>query len=127
MYLPLHKICRAAQPQSATVEQLRVTHCGLHIHGRPHLFIATAAFNAAAVRFSCPTLSNSHIFLNPNPNTLPTVLNGRLALRHRQTVAHLKPRLHQQQHAGLQGHAVFAQPVVADIVYIQPQPVAGAA
>ena len=74
-----------------------------------------------------PPLSNSHIFLNPNPNTLPTVLNGRLALRHRQTVAHLKPRLNHQHHAGLQGHAVFAQPVVADIVYIQPQPGAGPA
>jgi hypothetical protein len=74
-----------------------------------------------------PPLSNSHIFLNPNPNTLPTVLNGRLALRHRQTVAHLKPRLHGQHHAGLQGHRVFTQPVDADNVYIKPQPVAGAA
>ena len=74
-----------------------------------------------------PPLSNSHIFLNPNPHTLPALLNRGLALRHRQTVAHLKPRLHRQQHAGLQGHGVFAQPVVADIVYNQPQPVAGAA
>ena len=73
-----------------------------------------------------PPLSNSHIILNPNPNTLPTVLNGRLALKHRQTVAHLKPRLHHQHHAGLQGHGVFAQPVDADNVYIKPQPAAGA-
>jgi hypothetical protein len=73
-----------------------------------------------------PPLSNSQIFLNPNPNTLPTVLNGRLALRHRQTVAHLKPRLHHQHHAWLQGHAVFAQPVGTDIVHIKPQPAAGA-
>ena len=74
-----------------------------------------------------PPLGYGHIILNPTPNTLPAVLNRGLALRHRQTVAHLKPRLNHQHHAGLQGHAVFAQPVVADIVYIQPQPVAGAA
>ena len=126
MYLPLHEICRAAQPESAKVEQVRVNHCGLHINA-PLTSPSPPPPSGRRTQILMPPLSNSHIFLNPNPNTLPTVLNGRLALRHRQTVAHLKPRLHHQHHAELQGHAVFAQPVVADIVYIQPQPVAGAA
>ena len=71
-------------------------------------------------------LGDSHVILNADANALPALINGRLALRHRQPIAHIKPRLHREHHARLQLHMVFAQAVSAHIVHIQPQPMAGA-
>ena len=47
-------------------------------------------------------------------------------LRHRQAIAHIKPRLHGEHHAGLKLHVVLTQAVSPYIVHIETQPVAGA-
>ena len=69
---------------------------------------------------------HGHIVFDANADALPARLDLRLALWHRQPIAHVEARLHGEHHARLQLHVVLTEAIGPHIVNIKAQPVAGA-
>ena len=67
-----------------------------------------------------------HIVFDANADALPASFDLRLAIWHRQPIAHVEARLHGEHHARLQLHVVLTEAIGPHIVYIKAKPVAGA-